>query len=299
MAIYNFKREAKLYIVQNGLRYLIDLYPDLTFSQTFNETSVPVKTLHSQYDMFESAVITKANPANFNFTIPILLDSDLDIVLRLLRDYSSSGATLDTADLYIEVNSEIYKLEKAVIETGVFQFVMNSPLTLNVSGTASKLSKHTGAIPGALQARSVERRFTRISSMSVLLRSVAQPYITAVTLELKNSVQWVDNATLQNSIGISSASGSIYPEAFVVSGRVLSGTVQQYVTDETNSNVNSWSTTAPLTIQVKSDTSNVLTFTLPSVVFTNRLDVQEIFVQSYDFRLNSRPANMANLISKG
>lgn len=298
MAKYNITRESKLYLVQNNLRYLVDLYPGLSASQTFNETSVPVKTLHSQYNMFESAVITKANPANFSFTIPIYSNGDLDVILKLLRDYSSSGATLDTADLYIEASSGVYKLEKAVIDSGTFQLVMNAPLILSVSGTAAKLSEFTGTIPGTLQTRSA-RAFTRISTLAVLVGGVEQSHITAVTMELKNNVQWLEAGTLQNSLGISSASGTVYPGAFVVSNRTLSGTIQQYITDESKANVNSWSTTAPISIRVKSGTTSILTFNLPSVVYTNRMDVQEVFVQSYDFRMNTVPPSMANVIIKG
>jgi hypothetical protein len=298
MPTYNFKKQNKLYVVRDGLRYLLDIYPDLSFSQTFNETNVPVKTLHSQFNMFEAAVITVANPANFSFTSPILQEGDMDVLFTLLRDYAAGDeATLNTADLYVESNSEVYKLEKAVFESGTFQIVKDSPLAVSLSGTARKLSKFTGAIPGTLQPRTT-RTHTAVTSMQVAVGGVVQPYITAVTVELKNDVQWVDHATLQNSIGISDASGTMFPEAFVVGSRTLSGTIQQYITDETNSNVNTWRTNAPVNIQVTNTGSAwALEFLLPSAVFTNRLEVQDIYIQSYEFRMNSNPV-LASVIKK-
>jgi hypothetical protein len=296
MTVYNLKRETKLFIVRNNLKYAIDLYPDLSFSQTFSETTVPVKTLHAQYDMFDKAVITKANPANFSFTIPVLAQHDLDVVLELLRDYSSSGATLNTADLYMQSNSEVYKLEKAVVESGVFQLVMNAPITLNVSGTASKLSKFTDAIPGTLQART-GRTFTRITSLDIKVAGVVQSRITSVSVELKNTVQWVDFATIQKT-SISDASGTQFPGAFVVSNRVLSGTIQQYITDESNINVNSWKTSSPIVIKAGSKTDTALEINIPAAVFTNRLEVQDLLIQSYDWRMVSSPRDMTNVVKK-
>jgi len=299
MPTYNFKKQTKLYVVRNGLRYLLDIYPDLSFSQTFNETNVPVKTLHSQFDMFEAAVITNANPANFSFTSPILQEGDMDVLFTLLRDYATvnNEATLNTADLYVESNSEVYKLEKAVLESGTFQIVKDSPLTLSLSGTARKLSKFSGDIPGTLQPRTT-RTHTAVTSLQVSVAGVVQPYITAVTVELKNNVQWIEATTLQNSIGISDASGTMFPEAFVVGSRTLSGTIQQYITDETNSNVNSWRNNTPVNIQVTNTGSAwALEFLVPSAVFTNRLEAQDVYIQSYDFRLSSNPV-LTNVIKK-
>lgn len=299
MPTYNFKKNTKLYVVRNGVRYLLDIYPDLTFSQTFNETNVPVKTLHSQYDMFEGAVITSANAANFSFSAPILLEGDLNILFELLMDYdeTSSEATLKTADLYVESNTEVYKLEKAVFETGTFQIVKDRPLMVSIAGTASKLSKHVGAIPGMLLPRKTTRTFSLVTSMAVNVASVLQKYITAVTIELRNDVRWNDFSTLQNSIGISGASGTQFPGAFVVGSRVLSGTIQQYITDETNT-VNTWGNNVPISVQVGSvgATWN-LEFLIPNAVFTNRLEVQDVYVQSYEFRMTSNPV-LANVIKK-
>lgn len=299
MLTYNFKRESKVYVVRNGLRYLLDVYPDLSFSQTFEETTVPVKTLHSQYDMFENAVITKANPANFNFTVPILYQADMNILFELLLDYdnTSGEALLKTADLYIEANSEVYKLEKCVLESGVFQISNTAVLTMSLSGTARKLSKHTGVIPGTLAART-GRTFGRVTALMVKLGTLEQSGITSVSLEMRNNITWVDFATIHKSRQVTSASETSFPEAFVVGSRALSGTVQQYITNESNQNVNSWSTTTPMTITAGIPGAALLEFILPSVVYTNRLEVQDFYIQSYDFRMNVSPSSLSTVIKK-
>jgi hypothetical protein len=301
MTTYNFKRETKVYVVRDGQRYSLDVYPDLSYSQTFNETSVPVKTLHSQFNMFESAVINRANPANFNFTVPILYENDLNILFQLLLDYEdgTTEGMLKTADLYFEVNSEIYKIEKCVIESGVFTLSNSAVMSLNLSGSGRKLSRYIGALPGSLVSRSSTRSFGRITKLGVSIGNVLQPSITAVTFEVRNNINWTDYATIQNSQSVISASETMFPEAFVVSSRALTGTIQQYITDETRTHVQRWSTSTPISVTAgELGKTPLLQFNIPAAVFTNRLETQEIYIQSYDFRMVSNPSSLSTIIIK-
>ena len=301
MTTFNFKRDTKAYVVRGGFRHTLDIYPDVTYSQTFNETSVPVKTLHSQYDMFENAVVNRANPANFSFTVPILYEGDLNILFNLLLDYDTSAieATLKTADLYFETNSEVYKIEKCVMESGVFRLLNTEVMTLSLSGTGSKLSKHVGAIPGTQVERSVTRTFGRINRAEVLLNGVSQKFIAGFSVEVQNNVNWLDFATIQNSQAVTSASGTMYPGAFVVGSRALTGNIQQYVTDETNSRVNTWQTNCSIQIRVgELDKDYLLRILIPSAVFTNRLGVEDLYIQSYDFRMTSNPSQLSTVVIK-
>lgn len=298
MPTYNFRKETKVYVVRGGLRYILDVYPDLNFSQTFNETSVPVKTLHSQFNMFEGAVITKANPANFNFTVPVLYENDLQVLLDLLIDYdtASTEATIKSADIYVEANSEVYKLEKAVIENGVFQIARDSIIVLSLSGSARKLSKFVGAIPGTLQSRTT-RTHGMTTALNIQLGVETLANIAGVSIELVNNVQWVDYTTLHNSLVINGASDTMYPEVFVVGSRTLSGNIQQYVTDENGDTVNTWEIGTSLNIKVgNSSSAYLLEFDLPSIVYTNRLAVGDLYTQSFDFRMNTSPSDLSQVI---
>lgn len=301
MTTYNFKRETKVYVVRGGNRYTLDVYPDLNYSQTFNETSVPVKTLHSQYNMFENAVINRANPANFNFTVPILYEGDLNILFNLLLDYdtSSTEATLKTADLYFETNSEVYKIEKCVMESGVFRLLNTEVMTLSLSGTGRKLSKHAGLIPGSPVARSATRSFGRVTKAQIAINGYEEKYIAGFSVEVQNNVNWLDFATIHNSQSVTSASSTMWPEAFVVGSRALTGNIQQYVTDETNSRVNTWQTNCTIEIRVGEVEKNyLLGIIIPSAVFTNRLGVEDLYVQSYDFRMTSNPSQLSTVVIK-
>jgi len=292
MPAYNFKRETKLYVVRDNLRYAINIYPDLSFSQTFDETAVQVKTLHSQYDSVEDAVITKANPANFSFTIPVILNNDLDVIFDLLLNYdlNSAEAILKTADLYLQSNSVIYKLEKAVIESGTFNIQKDSVLLLSVSGSAARLSTYTEALPGILQTPSTDLAFSYVNAMYVAVNNDVQNAITSVSIEVKNDVEWVGYATIQDSISNLELASGVHqtPGAFVVRSRTLNGTIQQYITEDMQKYTNTWSTSASIDVKVGSSDSNwALQFLIPRAVYTNRSEMQDLLIQSYDFRMTA------------
>jgi hypothetical protein len=300
LMIYNTKRGSKLYIVYNGLRYLLDIYPDLSFSQTFDETAVQVKTLHNQSNMFELASITKANPANFSFTIPLMKEADLKIAHQLLVDYDSTSkeVVVKTCDIYVVSDSQTFKLEKCVFENGIYQISRNQIITLSLSGTAKKLSEFTGALPGALQSRTSTRTYTAPYVLEVTLDNVVQSNITTISLEVQNKITWVEYPTLHKSLVVGDASGTIFPEAFVVGSRVLSGSLQQYLTDTNTANMNKWKTGSALRVRTGNGGGDwILDVNIPSVVYTNRVEVGEFYLQNYDFRMTHNPTSLSSIIN--
>ena len=55
-----------------GVRqYSLDVGPQLSFSQTFTEDKHSVDTIHEN-KFFDASTITKANPANFEFQLPVI-----------------------------------------------------------------------------------------------------------------------------------------------------------------------------------------------------------------------------------
>ena len=310
MAFYTFKRNCKVYLVTSVnsslQKFKLDVYPDLSFSQTFDEQAFNVKTLHDQNAMFESAVINKANPANFSFTILLNNSADHKAIGNVLtfanpiRD--GSVEALFSSDVYIDTGVDVFKLTKCVFERATYQIARQALVTVSVSGSASQLSRFgpTGAIiPGT--AASVAASIPAIipKAVSVELDSVALLNIATVTLELVNEVQWLKNDTLHNSLNITGPTGTIYPEAFIVSSKTLSGTIQQYLTDGNETRLNSWSTNSSLNIKVgQPGPTWFLNVQIPSVVFTNRLESGgEMLMQTYDFRMLSNPTDLTTVIN--
>lgn len=288
--MHNFKKNVKLYIVEGGNKHSIEVYSDVSASQTFDEQSNKLKTLHNLNDLHESASITKANVANFSFTTPIHNTTVTPIVLTLGTTYSSG--TVSSFDIYIESDNVIYKLEKAVIDSMTFNIERNAVLTVSVSGSAGKLLLHSTltapvAIPGTLVVTS--KTYASVRGLNVSIAGTVLKSIAAVNIDIANEISWINYNTLQSSLG-----GNIaYPSNYVVKGRTLSGSVTEFLTTENINTITDTSTVAALVLDIYDGNSiPILKFNLPSVVFTRRLNMEEIFNRVYDYRLNSNSTNV-------
>ena len=290
--MYNFKKNAKLYIVEldvNGSatnQHSIEIYPDITASQTFDEQSYSRKTLHALTDMHEHAVVNNANVANFSFTTPILDISSIPVVLTLGSNYSTG--TLTSFDTYISSDNAIYKLTKCIIEGLTFNIERSAVLTVSVSGTASKLTKYgsVGAvtIPGT-PFNIGTKEYTYIKRMDINIGGVPQDSIAAVNVELKSDISWYNNNTIQEAV----AGTTMYPSSYVMQGRTFSGSITQFITSTNIDSGADTSTNLPIIISIynNSSTTPILQFNLPSTVFTRRLNFEELINRVYDFRLNT------------
>ena len=125
---YSFLRESKLYLVYGGNQYRIFTTTAISFSQTFAQDSYPVKTLHNQSKMFEGATITKANPVDFNFDVPLTLEKDESPVIDLMSQLNNGQLT--SFDMYIQTGSAVFKLTNAVITSASMDINPNNQFTI-------------------------------------------------------------------------------------------------------------------------------------------------------------------------
>jgi len=301
MPAYSFKKNCKVYLVSNNARTKIEVYPDLSFSQTFDEKAIKVKTLHDQNAMFDDAIITTANPADFNFTVLLVKGNDFNIIGNWLTQRVGLGSdeALTTYDIYVDNGVDVFKLEKGVATRGTFLIQREALVTVSIEGQASKLTRFGASgvtIPGVLQTRDSTLAPIIVRALDVLLDSVVQAHIAGISLEISNEIEWVQYDTLHKSLYVTSASDTQYPEAFVVVKKVLSGTIQQYVTDTNNGKLQTWSTSSILRIRVGDGSGYYLDADLPKVVYTNQVQVEDLFVQSYNFRMTSSPDDVAMVL---
>jgi len=299
--MYNFKKNAKAYIVYSGATHRIDLYSDITASQTFDEQGYKRKTLHNLTDLHDHAVVNSANPANFSFTTPIPNSDIPPVILSLGSNYSSG--TLNSFDLYIQSDNIIYILNNCVIESMAFNIEMKAVLTVSVSGTASKLSKFgnvgTVTIPGSVSADSrFNRTYSRVDRLAVTIEDNTLDSIAALHMDLKNDINWSGYKTVNKAV----IGGIMYPDSYVLQGRTLSGSITQFITSQNSNSLFDTSTDSPIDISIYylgySSANSLLRFTLPSTVFTRRLNFEELINRVYDFRLNYNSAATVEPIYK-
>ena len=298
---YSFLRESKLYIVYGGNKYRIYTSSAITFNQTFAEESYSVKTLHDQSKMFEGSSITKANPASFSFDVPLTIEKDESIVLTLVSDLSSSN-TINSFDMYVQTGSSTFKLEGAVITSASFDFIPENQFTMRVEGEGTKLTRaddESFTIPGDGVTGSdyTTDPLPSYNELSSRTRTplIVYPVVTlndgsaktmgnilSVNLNIQNEMEWTPYETLHNSLN----GTTMFPSAHTVEKRIISGEIRQYQIDNNVEQFDDFSTNTNLTITAKnvSDDANFLEIAINPVMYTARMEPEEVYTQSYDFR---------------
>jgi hypothetical protein len=284
MANLIFKREAELYLVHGGSKYRIDT-SEISFSQSFQEKSYAVKTLHNQIG-FEGSSINSANPAEFSFNTPLLKELRHKVVFDRLLD-------CDTFDLYISNKQDVFKLEKCVIQDGTFEINKSRPLRLSITGEASKLSKLSEAEIVTLGNITLDT--TNTASTTYIMPKIntltlggvdVSGGVTSLGVEIQNNIEWNEYNTIQGSVTATNAATSMFPSSFTIGTRVVAGAITKYLTDSTN--LLTWSTKTPLVIKAGIGNKGV-NFDF-DCSFTNRLQDGDVYIEEYSWRMVERSA---------
>ena len=286
---HSFLRESKLYIVYGGNQYRIFTTTAISFSQTFAEDSYPVKTLHDQSKMLEGSTITKANEANFSFTVPLTVEKDESIVLDLLSDLVDNEQ-LKSFDMYVQTGSSTFKIESAVITEGAFTFQPKDQFKVELSGQGTKLSRvgnESYTIPGSAQSESATRTPLLIYPV-ITLDSLDMNNLIGASLRISTNINWTPFETLQNSLSVTNSSNAMFPSTYTIDSRTVSGEIRQYQTDNNITQFDDFSTNSDLTIKAvkvgnASNDSGFFQININPASYTARLQTDSVYLQSYDF----------------
>ena len=302
---YSFLRESKLYIVYGGNKYRIYTTSAINLDQTFAEDSYSVKTLHDQSKMFEGTSITKANPASFSFDVPLTVEKDESIIVDFAIQLDTSveaGITeqqLKSFDIYVQTGSSTFKLEGAVITGATFDFVPTNQFQMRVEGQGKKLTRagdESFSIPGSAYSESATRT-PLIVYPYLTLNSLNTSSIISCNLQIQNNIEWTPYETLNNSLDVTGSSNAMFPTTYTLGTRIVSGEIQQYQTDNNVTQFDDFMSSTNLTIKgfkigTPSDGTPYFQIALDPVMFTARMQVAEVYSQSYDFRsLDNRTLN--------
>jgi hypothetical protein len=279
---------------------LLDVGPDLSFTQTFTDKTYQQKTLHEPHKMHEASNIKKANPANFDMTVQMITENSLNTVLDLLVDYKAGTYTLNTFDLYIKLPNDVYKLETCVITNGTFIIEKLQNLKLSLSGQAVRLTRGR-EILFPLPTRGT-RTYQMTKSLGIKVDGVLlSSCLYKCSIELQNDIKWIPYETVNAALDVTNAGNSMYPSQFTLEKRILSGSIGQYVTDTSNTNVQTWKTGVPIEITAGNGLTSTsfrgFNFDLINCSFTNRGSVADVYTQSYDWKMNDNPTDLGSKIT--
>ena len=278
---------------------LLTVTEDIEFSQTFTDKTYSKKTIHDLNHLFEQSNVKKANPANFSFTVPALVEDDLQIIMDLLVDYDESGHNLNTFDLYVKLPNDVYRLENCVITNGTFIIEKLENLKLGIQGQASKLTRGE-TFPGNVGSRSATTTFQQLKFLSATVDGTSlSEGLYKMSVELQNNIKWLPYENLNDALNVTDASTLMYPSNFTLEKRILSGSIGQYVQSNFNSDVQTWGTGVTIDIKASNDLDHSEGFrfeNLQNCTFTNRNTVEEVFTQQYDWKMNDNPADLGTKI---
>jgi len=285
---YSFLKESKLYLVYGGNKYRIYTTSSITFSQTFAEDSYPVKTLHDQSKMFEGSTITKANPANFSFEVPLTAEKDESIVITLLSDLTD--AQLKSFDIYVQTGSSTFKIENAVITNADFAFATRDQFLVAISGQGTKLTRagnESYTIPGSLQSESSTRTPQTIYPV-VTIDSLDMSSILSANVSISTEISWTKYDNLHDSLSVTNSSNAMFPSTYTIGKRIASGAITQYQNDNNITQFDDFNTSSNLTLKAvetgkASSDSGFFQLQLNPVSYTARVNVADVYTQSYDF----------------
>lgn len=300
---HSFLKESKLYIVYGGNKYRIYTTTALNFSQTFAEDSYPVKTLHDQSKMFEGSNITKAQPASFSFEVPLTIEKDESIVIDLLSDLVAtvdsgiSTQQLKSFDMYVQTGSATFKIEKCVITSGNLDIRPQSQFSVQLEGQGTKLTRagdESYTIPGTAQSESSTRSPLLVFPV-LTVDSLDMNSIISSSIQIQNNIDWTAFENLQDSLAVTNSSNAMYPSAYVVTNRIISGEIRQYQTDNNITQFDDFSTNSNITIKAvqvgkPSSDNGFLSLNVNPAMYTARVQMGEVYVQSYDWRTTNNTA---------
>ena len=288
MPNYSFLKEAKVYIVYGTTKKQLDI-SSVSFSQTFTEETRSVKTLHNQNNMFEGSVINTANPANFELRTNLLIEDASKILFDRLTDTNSF-------ELYISTESDVFKLEKCVITNGTINIERLRPLSLSISGEASKLIPGSSVPSGmTLRTASSSRTYNLNKDLLVSLNSTSiSDHLVSVSIELQNDIQWIPYKT------VNTAAGTRYPTQYTVNGKVLSGNIKRYLNDDTESNSQSYGINQALRIKAGTLIGGLfkgIDFNSNNCSLTQRVETGTVFTKNTDWRMVQNPASVSGVFT--
>ena len=112
--------------------------------------------------------------------------------------------------------------------------------------------------------------------------------IISATLQLQNQINFTTFSNLHDSQSVTSSSNVQFPSSYTVDKRIVSGEIRQYQTDNNNTQFDDFSTNSNLTIKAvqvgkAANATPFFQISLNPIKYTARVDVGEIYTQSYDY----------------
>jgi hypothetical protein len=216
----------------------------------------------------------------------------LNLAIALLTTVDSGITTqqLKSFDMYVQTGSATFKLESAVITSGNLSIVPTGQFTASIEGQGTKLSRagnESYTIPGSAQSESATRNPLLVYPV-LSIDSLNMSSILSASIQIQNNIEWTAFETIHDSLSVTNSSNAMFPSAYTVKTRTVSGAIQQYQTDDNITQFDDFSTSANITLKgIKMgdavDATPFFQIALNPTTYTARMTPSEVYMQSYDY----------------
>jgi hypothetical protein len=215
----------------------------------------------------------------------IVATSDSDIEVQQLKSFN----------MYVQTGASTFKIESCVITSANLDFGIKDQFLVSVEGQGTKLTRigdgtFNLSTLGTVQSESATRTPKLIYPV-VTIDSLYMNNITQTTLQIQNNINWTQSGTLHKSLN----STMIYPTTYTLDNRVVSGAITQYQVGNNTTQFDDFSTNSNITIKAvevgkASSDNGFWAVQLNPAMFTARMEVNDIYTNSYDFRSTDNTA---------
>ena len=318
---YILKRTASLSVsipAGESSYYNMDV-TDFKYSQTYTDSTYTQKTLHDQHKLSEVSNITKANPANFEFTINLGTEENTGVqklIEHLLDPVANQFQIVVAAGENEDDYQHIIAMQSCVATNGTFIIDKLENLKLTISGQGTELrtlvstAYQQNAITfGTITRNRAENQLPAYVKVRLTDPDEDIPCVTSLSVEIQNDIEWNPYTTLHDSIG-TSTEGDILsiqrPSKYTLKKRTISGSIEAYIKPNTDAGtqitdadigeayMQNYATNKTLFIRAGASPYLNIKMNLVNCTYTNRVNPGSVFTQSYDWRMADSPIDLTD-----
>lgn len=266
--MYIFLRESKILLEYGGRFINLDTTSEITCSQTFKETSIDRRTLHSRKNFFKAKWIRSTNTVSASLSLYIT-DNFLELLFFELAGWTNYDQGLSYPDyesnipeifnLYFIAPEAQYKLSNCVITSIDLSFNKMFCGNLNIGIDATSLDS-----VDANPTHFTQGKHLQVTALNTAIGNVSINPISA-GISFTRTLEYLNSETVHNS------HLNVQNNRCIVTDSNISATISAYLVTPPIADIDT----------IKIEQSN-LTFSINNALITRRDSLSDIYLCAFD-----------------
>jgi len=290
----------------------LDVYPDFSVSQTITDKTYNQKTIQEQHKLHDGSNFVKLNPANIEFTVPIIAENDYDLLYELLLETEDNNLK-PCEILFVPQEGDVtHYVFNCFITSGTFIIERGKNLALKITAQAGYIATvpHSSNTYRLLMSSiTAQKSSTRTYELPTYIKCELDSFdlteaLVSMSVELQNKITWTPYQTVEKILALDEdvnnpLSTMPQPTSCTLTGRILSGSITKYSGfDSTLAgyNVNHFSSNNTLDLRAGNSATSGFRFILDNCSYTTRSTSSDVYTSTYDWKMNDNPTDLSTKI---